>query len=228
MEPLFKSTLGDVSPARRRRADHRLSDRISDPPGRSRPAPSDGLGEIVRDGRYRDAPGHPGRGSGYTLDRYRTDDDRAVEAILASVREPCTASQLATGLEWTLPRTVDALERLEVALANTGQTLTRIGHHHYKLGPRPGLVHSRKIARCLRHTDDPIDLPAAAVLHRALTCSPKDRARDALSTPAEHTAADRLIAARLLEDDHGILQPTPLAEATFRAAPEPRYLRWTA
>jgi len=70
--------------------------------------------------------------------------------------------------------------------------------------------------------------PPAAVLHRALTCSREDRTRDALSTPAEHAAADRLIAARLLEDDHGFLRPTPLAEATFRAAPEPRYLRWTA
>ncbi len=40
--------------------------------------------------QYRDAPGHPGRGPAYTLDRYRTADDRAVEAMLASVREPCT------------------------------------------------------------------------------------------------------------------------------------------
>jgi hypothetical protein len=96
------------------------------------------------------------------------------------------------------------------------------------LGPRPGLVHRREIGRCVRHTCDPIDLPAAAVLHRALTCSREARARDRLSNPAEHEAADRLIAARLLEDDHGILQPTPLAEATFRTAPEPRYLRWTA
>jgi hypothetical protein len=103
-----------------------------------------GLGEVVWDGQYRDAPGHPGRGPAYTLDRYRTADDRAVEAMLASVREPCTASQLASGLEWTLPRTVDALEHLEAALANTGQTLTRIGHHHYMLGPRAGLPEERR------------------------------------------------------------------------------------
>ena len=50
----------------------------------------------------------------------------------------------------------------------------------------------------------------------------------ALSNPAEQAAADRLIAARLLEDDDGFLRPTPLAAATLRAAPEPRYLRWTA
>jgi hypothetical protein len=66
------------------------------------------------------------------------------------------------------------------------------------------------------------------VLHRALTCSREDRARHALSNPAEHAAAERLIAAKLLEDDHGFLRPTPLAEATFRAAPDPRHLRWTA
>jgi len=220
--------LGDLPRAGRRRADHRLSGRSKAPPGRSRLAPSDGLGEIVWDGQYRDAPGHPGRGPAYTLDRYRTADDRAVEAMLANIREPCTASQLASGLEWTLPRTVDALEHLEAALANTGQILARIGHHSYMLSPRPGLLHRREIARCLRHTRDPLDLPAAAVLHRALTCWREERARGALRNPAEHAAADRLIAARLLEDDHGVLRPTPLAEATFRAAPEPRYLCWTA
>ncbi len=162
------------------------------------------------------------------LNRHRTADDRAVEAMLAAIREPCTASQLAVGLEWTLPRTLDALERLEAALQNTGQVLARIGHQSYMLSPQPGFPNRREIARCMRHTRDPIDLATASVLHRALTCSPRDRDRNALSNPAERAAADRLIACRLLEDDHGILQPTALAEATFRAAPEPRYLRWTA
>ena len=220
--------MGNLSPTRRRHADYRLSGRFSDPPDRSSPAPSDGLGELVWDGRYRDAPGYPGRGPAYTLDRYRTADDRTVEAMLVSIREPCTASQLASGLEWTLPRTIDALEHLEAALANTGQIITRIGHHHCMLGPRAGLLHNREIGRCLRHTRDPLDLTTATVLHRALTCSREDRARRALSNPAEQAAADRLIAARLLEDDDGFLRPTALAEATFRAAPEPRHLRWTA
>ena len=220
--------MGNLSPTRRRHADYRLSGRFSDPPGRSSPAPSDGLGDRVWDGRYGDVPGYPGRAPAYRLDRYRTADDRAVEAMLASIREPCTASQLASGVEWTLPRTIEALEHLEAALANTGQILTRIGHHSYMLSPRPGLVHRREIARCLRHTRDPLDLPAAAVLHRALTCARDDRARNALGNSAERAAADRLIAARLLEDEGGFLRPTPLAEATFRAAPEPRYLRWTA
>ena len=57
---------------------------------------------------------------------------------------------------------------------------------------------------------------------------PSRSARDTLSDPAEQAAADRLIAAGLLEDEHGVLRPTPLAEATFRVAPEPRYLNWTA
>jgi hypothetical protein len=96
------------------------------------------------------------------------------------------------------------------------------------LGPRPGLLHNREIGRCLRHTRDPLDLTTAAVLHRSLTCSREERARDALSNPAEHSAADRLIAAGPLEDDHGFLRPTPLAEATFRAAPGRHHLRWTA
>jgi hypothetical protein len=163
MEPLLKPTLGNLPPARRR-AGHGLNDRSPSPSGRAREQPG-WLGEVVRDGQYRHAPGHPGRGPAYTLDRYRTADDRAVEAMLASVREPCTASQLANGLEWTLPRTVDALEHLEAALANTGQTLTRIGHR-YMLGPRAGLLHNREIGRCLRHTRDPVDLTTATVLHR--------------------------------------------------------------
>jgi hypothetical protein len=62
-----------------------------------------------------------------------------------------------------LIRTVDALEHLEAALANTGQTLTRIGHHHYTLRPRSGLLHNREIGRCLRHTRDPHDLTTATV-----------------------------------------------------------------
>jgi hypothetical protein len=37
----------------------------------------------------------------------------------------------------------------------------------------------------------------------------EERAREALRSLAEHAAADRLIAARLLEHDHGVLRPTP-------------------
>jgi len=156
---------------------------------------------------------------------HRTADDRAVEALLASVKEPCTAQQLATGLGWTLDRTVGALQRLEASLANTGQILTRLGHHSYTLGPRPGLVNDREIARCLRHNREPLDLTGAAVLHRALTCPREDRARGALASPAERAAADRLISAGLLDDSDGVLRPTPRAEATFRASPDRRHLR---
>lgn len=66
------------------------------------------------------------------------------------------------------------------------------------------------------------DLSRSVAFYRDVVALPV-----ALEVP-ERGAADRLIAARLLEDDHGVLRPTPLAEATFRAAPEPRYLRWTA
>ncbi len=54
-------------------------------------------------------PGYPGRGPVYDLDGHRTADDRAVEALLTSVREPCTAQQLASGLGWTLTRTIECL-----------------------------------------------------------------------------------------------------------------------
>lgn len=182
---------------------------------------------LAIDHRYTDSPGYPGRGPVYDLDEYRTVDQRALEAMLTSVREACTAQQLARGLGWSLTRTVDALEELGSSLENTGQILTRLGHHSYMLGPPPALVHRREIARCLRHTRERLDLAAATVLHRALTCPREDRARDALRNSAEKSAAQRLIAAGLLEDDHGFLRPTPRAEATFRTAPEPRHLRWT-
>jgi chromosome segregation and condensation protein ScpB len=175
--------------------------------------------------QYSDRPGYPGRGPVYELDRHRTADDRAVEALLASIREPCTAQQLASGLGWTLDRTVDALQRLEAGLANTGQSLTRLGHHSYLLGPRQRLVNDREIARCLRHNREPLDLTAAAVLHRALTRPSEERAREALRGPAEHAAAERLIATGLLEDNNGLLRPTPRTEATFQAPPDRRHLR---
>jgi len=88
-----------------------------------------------------------------------------------------------------------------------------------------GLVNDREIARCLRHDREPLDLTAAAVLHLALTRPREERAREALRSPAGHAAAERLIAAGLLEDDRGVLRPTPLAEVTFRAPPDRRHLR---
>jgi hypothetical protein len=65
---------------------------------------------------------------------------------------------------------------------------TLLGHHIYTLGPRPGLVNDREIARCLRHNREPIDLTAAAVLHRALTRSPEERSR---SSPQPRGARGR-------------------------------------
>jgi hypothetical protein len=114
-------------------------------------------------------------------------------------------------------RTAD--DRAVEGLANTGQILTRLGHHSYTLGPRPGLLNDREIARCLRHNREPLDLTAAAVLHRGAD-QPARRARPRTSPqPPEHAAVERLIAARLLENDHGVLRPTPRAEATFRHTP---------
>jgi hypothetical protein len=228
MEPLRNSTLGDLPRARRSRADRALRQPARDLPGRAGVPDVDERVNLAIDYQYRDSPGYPGRGPVCDLDGYRTADQRAVEAMLATVKEPCTAQQLARGLGWTLTRTVDAVDQLEASLANTGQILTRLGHHRYMLGPRPGLLHRRQIARCcLRYTREPLDLAAAAVLHGALTCPREGRARDALRNPAEHAAAERLIASGLLEDDHGFLRPTPRAEATFRASPAPRHLRWT-
>lgn len=202
-----------------------LSVRAGEPAARSGRAPSHERVNRAFGGQYSDTPGYPGRGPVYDLDGHRTADDRAVEALLASIREPCTAQQLACGLGWTLTRTVDALQHLEASLANTGQILTRLGHHSYTLRPRPGLVNDREIARCLRHNREPHDLTAAAVLHRALTRPRRERVRETLRSPAEHAAAERLIAAGLLKDDHGVLRPTPRTEATFQAPPDRRHLR---
>jgi hypothetical protein len=209
MEPLHDPRVGNLSPARRRSVDHALSAPAGEPTARSGRAPSHERVNRAFGGQYSDSPGYPGRGPVYDLDGHRTADDRAVEALLTSVREPCTAQQLASGLGWTLTRTIDALRHPEESLANTGQILTRLGHQSYTLGPRPGLVNDREIARSLRHNREPLDLTAATVLHRA-------------DPPA---AAERLMAAGLLEDDHGVLRPTSRAEATFRAPPDRRHLR---
>jgi hypothetical protein len=76
-------------------------------------------------------------------------------------------------------------------------------------------LNDREIARCLRHNREPLDLTAAAVLHRALTCSREDPA-PLSAAPTEHMAAEGLIAAGLLENVPDVLRPTPRAEATFR------------
>ena len=121
--------VGDLSPARDPGADRALSRRSRTAPGlRCRPADA--------------------------LDRYRTSDDRAVEALLASVHEPCTAHQLACGLRWTLERTIDALRRLEANLANT-QTVKETGHQH---------LHARTATRAPQR---PGDCPLLAAQPRA-------------------------------------------------------------
>ena len=172
--------------------------------------------------RSRAAPGLPGCRPADHLDRFRTSDERAVEALLASVDEPCTAHQLACGLRWTLERTIDALRRLERNLATTGQTIERLGHHTYALAARPGIVTSAEVTRCMRHDHKPLDLAAANVLHRALTRPTKERTHEALS-PAERAAVARLIAVGLLEEKAGVYWPTQRAEATFAATPRRQF-----
>ena len=195
MEPIHDPRVGDLSPARDPRADRALNP------------------------RSRTAPGLPGCRPADKLDRFRTTDERAVEALLASVHEPCTAHQLACGLRWTLERTIDALRRLERNLATTGQTVERLGHHTYALAARPGIVTPAEVARCVRHDRKPLDLAAASVLHRALTRPSNERTRDALGSPAERAAVARLIAVGLLEEKAGVYWPTQRAEATFEATP---------
>ncbi len=82
-------------------------------------------------------------------------DDRAIEALLAAAQTQCTAHQLASGLRWALPRTIQALERLDARLANTGQMLRREGHHTSQLAPHEQLIDIGELARCSDTTDSP-------------------------------------------------------------------------
>ena len=148
------------------------------------------------------------------LERRPASDDRTVEALLASVCEPCIAQQLASALDWGLPRTTDALNRLGARFATTGQTLQQLGHQTYALAPRPGIVDEAQIARCLRQHRQRLDPVSARVLHRALTRPGRERARNTLEGP-EELAARRLIAAGILEDKAGLLRPTERTEVTF-------------
>ena len=150
-----------------------------------------------------------------SLERYSTLDDRKIEALLANMRAPCTAQQLATAVGWTLPRTTAALDRLEARLASTGQTLQRLGHQTYVLAPRSCILDPAQIARCARNHSKRIDLVTAGVLHRALTHPDPERARDRLQSAAEHAAADWLITAGVLEKRSGALRPTGRTESTF-------------
>ena len=103
---------------------------------------------------------------------------------------------------------IDALEHFGAALANTGQILARSGatvtcSAHDQDFPTV----ARSLAACgTRATRS--SSPPGAVLHRVLTRSREDRARDALSTVGRATA-DRLIATRLLEDDDRVLRAHP-------------------
>jgi hypothetical protein len=81
--------------------------------------------------------------------------------------------------------------------------------------------HLGVIARCLRHHRQPLDPIAARVLHRALSRPRRERARAALHGPEEHAAAERLIAAGMLEEKAGALRPSARTEATFRRLPSP-------
>jgi hypothetical protein len=142
-------------------------------------------------------------------------DDRVLEALLANHRDPCTLQQLAGALEWTLDRVLGAAARLEARLANTGQTLERHGHHTLALRARTRLIPHDAKARCHRQTPGPIDTATARILHRVLTANRDERARDELADPEEVDAAQRLIAAGLIEDYGGALQATRRCDATF-------------
>lgn len=154
-------------------------------------------------------------------------DDRQLEALLADHRDPCTLQQLAGALEWTLDRVQAAAARLESRLANTGQTLERHGHHTLALRARSSLIAPGAQGRCQRHAPGSTDIATARVLHRVLTASRNERSWEHLAAPHETTAAQRLIAAGLIERCGAALQATPRCDATFgiTARPEPPRLK---
>lgn len=193
------------------------SDLLRADPSSSRP-PVLAHGESLRP-RWRSA------GTRAAYGRHRTADDRAVEALLTSVNEPCTVQQLACGLGWTLDRTLGALRRLEASLANTG--LTPEEHRTPNLRARSSTSDRQRAADRSLHPARPqaLNATAAGVLHRALTRPRTERTREALRSLAEHAAATALIAAELLiEDNAGVLWSTQRTEATFEATPR-RFLR---
>jgi hypothetical protein len=142
-------------------------------------------------------------------------DDRALEALLADHRDPCTLQQLAVALEWTLDRVLAAAARLEARLANTGQTLERHGHHTLALRARTNLIPAGAKGRCHRQSSGPIDLATARMLYRVLTATRAQRTWEDLASPDETAAAERLMAAGLIEQYGSALQATPRCDATF-------------
>jgi hypothetical protein len=142
-------------------------------------------------------------------------DDRTLEALLAAHRAPCTIQQLAGALEWTLDRVLAAAARLEARLANTGQTLDRHGHHTLALRTRANLIPHGAKGRCHRQAPGPIDVAAARALYHILTATRRERTWEDLAAPDETDAAQRLLAAGLIEQHGSALQPTARCDATF-------------
>jgi chromosome segregation and condensation protein ScpB len=142
-------------------------------------------------------------------------DDRTLEALLADHRDPCTIQQLAGALEWTLDRVLAAAARLETRLANTGQTLECHGHHTLAMRARTNAIPHGAKGRCHRQAPGPIDVATARVLYHILTANRIERTWEDLTEPDETDAAQRLIAAGLIEQHGSALQPTARCYATF-------------
>jgi hypothetical protein len=153
-------------------------------------------------------------------------DDRALEALLAEHRDPCTIQHLAGALEWTLDRVLAAADRLDERLANTGQTLERHGHHTLALRSRARLIPHGAKGRCHRQAPGAIDIVAARVLYHILTANRIERTWQDLAEPDETDAAQQLLAAGLIEEHGSALQPTARCYATFNYSRrwEPPYL----
>jgi hypothetical protein len=86
---------------------------------------------------------------------------------------------------------------------------------------RMGVVGSSEPCGRLRTTGGRIRAEHPLVPTIALTCSREDHARDALSSPAEHTAAEWLIAAGLLENDPDVGRLTPPGRSGGPGTPGP-------
>jgi hypothetical protein len=93
--------------------------------------------------------------------------------------------------------------------------LERHGHHTLALRARADLIPHGAKGRCHRQASGPIDVAAARVLHHILTANRRERTWGNLAAPDETDAAQRLLAAGLIQEYGSALQPTARCHATF-------------
>ncbi len=154
--------------------------------------------------------------AGRTFGTRESDDDVRVEKLLAATRETHTETELAFAMRWTLPRLIDAIERLEHRLTDTGQAIQRCETGIRLTARAEGVNHYLGRLRSLRTTPTKRQ---AELLRSVLKETNYRRTWDAFDAEQRSDAAKLCELGFVLPSMH-LLMPT--ADASFSLKPEVR------